>query len=376
MVVIDALDESGAETRRESILEALAAHGAKLPAGIRILLTSRPLVDIRKMLNATEHIHARSLDDINAELTIADIRLYVSYRSERLGNTFSDENFQHLATESGGVFEWARLACDFVFHSFNVVARRRLGDILSYAPGDGRTLLDEIYVTFLKELTRGQPDVLRVFRSVMRQILWLKKPLPISALDFMRTEFPQEEDRCSVGDVLDSMASLLSGTHETMTPVRPLHPSFYDFLLDEKRSGEFYICQNDIHRDLAVASLSVMKAGLRFNICGLETSYVANSEVLDLDKRVEENIPPYLLYACQFWAAHLQHVAFDEELAQLVGQFVTGKHILFWLEALGVSKLIGHAYLALSSAERWFQVRSCIISCYHVNDQLTGTDGV
>ena len=324
----------------------------------------------------TEHIFVRSLDDIATELTIADIRLYVSYRLKRLGNTFSDENLQHLATKSGGVFEWARLACDFVSHQFKVIAQQRLDDILSHTPGDGRTLLDELYVTFLKEFTRGSSDVLCMFHSVMQQILWLKKPLPIGALDFMRTRFPQEEDCYPVGDILNSMASLLSGINEASTPVCPLHTSFYDFLLDEKRGGEFYIPQGDVHRDLAVASLSVMKAGLRFNICGLETSYLANSEVLDLDKRVEENIPPDLLYACQFWATHLQDVAFDVELAQLMGQFVTGKHVLFWLEALGVSKLIGNAYWALRSAEKWFQVRSFIVSCYHVNDQLTGTDGV
>ena len=172
------------------------------------------------------------------------------------------------------------------------------------------------------------------------------------------------------------MVSLLSGANETSTPVRPLHASFYDFLLDKKRSGEFYIPQDDVHCDLSVASVSVMQAGLRFNICRLETSYVANSEVPNLNKRVEENIPSYLLYACQFWAAHLQGITFDIALAKLVGQFVTGKYILFWLEALGVSKLIGNAYWALRSAEEWLQVRSCIASCYHVNDQLTGTDGV
>ena len=171
VVVIDALDESGGETTRELVLEAFAAHGAKLPATIRILLTSRPLVDIQEMLNATEHIYARSLDDIDTELTIADIRLYVSYRLKRFGTTFSDENLQHLATKSDGVFEWARLACDFVSNRIKVIAQQRLDEILSHAPGNGRTLLDEIYVTFLKEFTRGQSDVLGMFRSVMRQIL-------------------------------------------------------------------------------------------------------------------------------------------------------------------------------------------------------------
>ncbi|KIM57759.1 hypothetical protein SCLCIDRAFT_129798 [Scleroderma citrinum Foug A] len=353
VVVIDALDESGAEHTRATVLRVLATYGGELSAYIRILLTSRPLVDIGDALDASPHIYSRSLDAVDTELTMRDIHLYVSTRLKSLRDTLSDEDFQQLTAKSGGVFEWARLACDFVSPRIGVVSKVRFHEIMSDAPGDGRTLLDEMYTTFLKDLFRG-PDERQVFRSVMRQILWLKEPLPISALDFMRDRFPQEDDRYPVRLILDFMASLLAGANEVSTPVRPLHPSFYDFLLDEERSGEFFIQQGDVHRDLAVASLSVMQAGLRFNICGLETSYISNLEVADLEKRAEENIPPHLLYSCQFWATHLQGAAFDSDLAQLVGRLVTGEQMLFWLEALGISKSIGRAFGALISAERWF----------------------
>ena len=357
MVVIDALDESGAESTRGLILELLSAGHGNFPGNLRILLTSRPLVDICKVLKTTPHIQARSLDD-DAESTIGDVQLYISDRLKKLGGTFADETPQQLATKSGGVFEWARLACDFVSHPVSVIAKKRLAQIQFHDPGDGRTLLDKMYTTFLEEITKGQSDVLVMFRSVMQQILWLKKPLSISALNFIRDRFPRVDDQYPVGEILNMMASLLCGTNELSTPVRPLHASFYDFLQDEKRSGEFVIREGDIHHDLAFASLSVMQTCLCFNICGLETSYVLNSEVVDLEKKVEESIPPYLLYGCQFWANHLsQSAGFDTELAQVVGQFVAGEKMLFWLEALGVSQLIREADKALVSAERWFQVR-------------------
>jgi len=354
VVVIDALDESGAERTRVTVLEVLAAYGTELPANLRILLTSRPLVDIGKALNTGPHVYARSLDAVGTELIMRDIHLYVSTRLKSLRDPFSDEDFQQLAAKSGGVFEWARLACDFMSPRGGVIPKDCFHQIMSHAPGDGRTLLDEMYTTFLKDLFRGS-DARRDFRSVMQQILWLKEPLPISALDFMRERFPQEDDRYPVGLILNFMAPLLAGASEVSTPVRPLHASFYDFLLDEKRSGEFFIQQGDAHRNLAVASLSVMQAGLHFNICKLETSYISNSEVADLEKRVEENIPPHLLYSCRFWATHLQGAAFDPDLAQLVRGLVTGE-MLFWLEALGVSKLIREACGALISAEGWLQV--------------------
>ncbi|KIM58626.1 hypothetical protein SCLCIDRAFT_1082138, partial [Scleroderma citrinum Foug A] len=354
VVVIDALDESGAEISRATVLRVLAAYGADLPANIRILLTSRPLVDIGEALNTSPHIYARSLDAIDTELTMRDIHLYASTRLKGLCDTFCNENFQRLAEKSGGVFEWARLACDFMSPRNGVIPKDRFHQIMSQAPGDGRTLLDEMYTTFLKDLFR-EPDDRREFRSVMRQILWLKDPLPISALDFMRDRFPWEDDRYPVGFILNFMASLLAGANEVSIPVRPLHASFYDFLLEEERSGEFFIRRGDAHRDLAVASLSVMRTGLRFNICNLETSYIPNLEVADLERRVEENIPPHLLYSCRFWATHLEGAAFDMDLAQLVRGLVTGEQMLFWLEALGIAKLIREAEWALISAERWLQ---------------------
>ena len=377
VVVIDALDESGGERTRATILEVLATYGGELPANIRILLTSRPLVDIEEALNISPHIYSRSLDAIDTELTVRDIQLYVSTRLKSLRNTFSDENFQQLAVKSSGVFEWARLACDFMSPRIGVIRKDHFHEIMSHAPGGGSTLLDEMYTTFLKDLFR-QSDDRREFHSVMRQILWLKEPLPISALDHMRDRFPREDDRYPVGIILNFMASLLAGANEVSIPVRPLHASFYDFLLEEKRSGEFFIQQGDAHHDLAVASLSVMQAGLHFNICKLETSYISNLEVADLEKTIEEHIPSHLLYSCQFWASHLHNVGFDPDLAQLVRGLVTGEQMLFWLEALGISKLIRKAELALILAEGWLQVSVFMygMGCHSNNTELAEKNGV
>ena len=375
VVVIDALDESGPENTRTAILEVLDTYGGELPANIRILLTSRPLLDIREVLNANQHsVITRSLDGDN-QSTIHDIHLYVSTRLKSLGDTFSDQDFQNLAAKSDGVFEWARLACDFVSPRNGRVPKEAFDEIMSHTAGSGRTLLDEMYTTFLKDLIRGSEERHVVFCSVMRQILWLKEPLPISALNSLHDEFPRSIDHYPVNFVLDFMASLLAGVTNESTPVRPLHGSFYDFLLDKKRSREFFIEQRDVHRDLAVASLSIMQAGLRFNICGLETSYLCNSEVVGLEKKVEENISLHLLYSCRFWATHLQDAKFDLELLQLVRRLVTGVQILFWLEALGVSKFIREAYWALTSTERWLQVRLFLEHGLSLNNKLAGTKG-
>ena len=78
------------------------------------------------------------------------------------------------------------------------------------------------------------------------------------------------------------------------------------------------------------------------------------------------------------WAAHLQAAGFDPELAQLVSGFVTGEKLLFWLEVLGVCKLIRKADQVLTVAEQWFQVRTFIVIgyVYYVIDKSTGENGV
>lgn len=369
VVIIDALDESGGVITREGILDILG-HGTELPATIRILLTSRPLMDIREAFHSKEHIRIRSLDDIDSDSTTRDITLYISTKLKTLSATFSDKAFGQLAAQSDGLFEWARLACDFLRPRIGVTPQERFRKIMSRA-GDGSNLLDEMYTTFLKDLIQGSMDVLDRFRSVMRQILSSKEPVPISVMDAMRRKFFQEDDHYPVGIVLNFMASFLAGTTDTSTPVRPLHASFYDFLVDKRRSGEFFIDTGNIHHDLALASIRVMRDGLRFNICGLASSYVRNSAVTDLEKKVQKNIPWHLMYSCRFWAIHLQDAVFDLDLGQHVKEFVTGEQVLFWLEVLGVSKFIGEAYGALTAAERWLQVSLvwCYPKCY-ANDVL------
>ncbi|KAL4061854.1 hypothetical protein V8B97DRAFT_586408 [Scleroderma yunnanense] len=342
VIIIDALDESGVATTREGILDIFATYGAELPANIRILLTSRPLADIREALCSKQHILSRSLDDVHPESATRDITLYISTKLKSLG-IFCDADFDQLAAKSGGLFEWARLACDDIRPRVGVAPKERFHKITSHA--------------------RGSPDVLSKFRSVMRQILWSKEPLTISAMDAMRREFSRKDDHYSVRIILNFMGSFLVGTTDTSTPVRPLHSSFYDFLLDQQRSGEFFLDQADVHYDLALSSLRVMQGSLRFNICSFPTSYLRNSDVVDLAKRIEENIPLHLLYSCRFWASHLQDVEYDYDLAHHLRAFVTEEQFLFWMETLGVSNFIGAAYRALISAEMWLEQNIKILWC-------------
>ncbi|KAG1814191.1 hypothetical protein EV424DRAFT_1541489 [Suillus variegatus] len=55
------------------------------------------------------------------------------------------------------------------------------------------------------------------------------------------------------------MGSLLSGTTNSCTLIRPLHASFHDFLTNKSFSGDFFVEVSKVARDLAFVSLRVME---------------------------------------------------------------------------------------------------------------------
>jgi hypothetical protein len=152
------------------------------------------------------------------------------------------------------------------------------------------------------------------------------------------------------------MGSLLSGTTNSSTPIRPLHASFRDFLTDQSHSGEFFVDLSKVQHGLAFASLQVIKHGLSFNICDLKSSYLPNSKDPGLRERVEKCISPHLSYACRFWPAHVQATDFDPELAKEIKSFFEHERLFFWLELLGLINALSGAVPVLPLIAKWLKV--------------------
>ncbi|KIN97417.1 hypothetical protein M404DRAFT_1006058 [Pisolithus tinctorius Marx 270] len=356
VVVIDALDESGTDASRSRILSLLASEeAAHLPANFRILLTSRLLPDIEEAFNDCQHVTVTSLDGVPLASAKRDIHLFVSNElcHRRFKDTIGPKEIDQITQKSDGLFQWAKLACEFIKRkSAGRTLRERFDDIIALRSGEGGTLLDKTYTTILESAVPPTNRIsLARFRSVMRQILTTLVPLPMSTLQVMRKNFPNEEDHYDVVVILEFMAPVLSGITDS-SPVRPLHASFPDFLTDRSRSGNYFIDTSGAY-DLAFASLQILCKELQFNICGLESSYFSNSEVPDLQQKIDKFITRHLSYSCQFWAQHLQTTTFDLDLAKLVAIIVGSEKILFWLETLSIIGELGKAVDALICTATW-----------------------
>jgi len=359
LLVIDALDESGDPQSRSHLLSILAHRAEELPSNIRILLTSRPEDDISQVLLSSIHVISKDMHDVSKSSINHDISTYISTQLAYVSNTLLDDSRLHLLVDqSEGLFQWAVVACEFIQGSNKFSSPMKRFDKLTN-PSTMHSLakLDTLYNTILQEVCAdNDEDDMQVFRSVMGQILALFEPLSLAALTTMRKYFPSGfADANDVHSVVKHMGSLLSGTTNHSIPIRPLHSSFHDYLTDPLRSRDFYIDTSLHSNNLAFSMLQIMKAELHFNICGLESSYLLNSDVPDITKRINQSISSVVSYSCQYWAAHVEATVFDSELANQVREFLNQK-FLFWLEVLSLIKSVWLAAHALSSIMKWITV--------------------
>ena len=201
----------------------------------------------------------------------------------------------------------------------------------------------------------------------MGQLIAAFEPLSIQSLIALRLHASMGDDFGPefVRGMLRRLSSLLSNVNSSdqNLPIVPLHTSFRDFLTNEEKSGDFYVDVRDSHRRLALSCLGLLE-DLKFNICNLESSYVANKDVDDLNSRVDKHIPPALLYACRFWAGHLEHIDFETDLFVQLGTFFE-KKFLFWLEVLSLTNDVGLASAACSALKVWLASSQGVSIIFH-----------
>jgi NACHT domain len=359
LVVIDALDESGDTTSRIGLHAFLAENLERLPSNFRVVITSRPEHAIVSALVRAPSVKIKYMNDTElAAETHGDI---FSFFQQRLPSNEFGGYLEALAVKAEGLFQWAAVASQLIldpparFGYSNETCIKHL--LEPSANRHGQDLLDGLYKDVLEGyFTDEESRVL--FRSVVGQLITSIEPLTIRSLILLRQHASYEKDSdAAVTGILSRLGSLLTNVNSSdiNLPIVPLHTSFRDFLTNEDKSRDFYVGVRDAHDQLAHSCLNLLLDpldGVKFNICKLETSYLANDDIEDLTTRVDENIPPALLYACRFWDDHLKHTDFKMDLFRKVETFFKEK-FLFWLEALSLTRIIGLAPSAFATLNMW-----------------------
>jgi hypothetical protein len=297
------------------------------------------------------------MDSIPSTLMQHDILHYITDELSREGFHYAKNNkhLRSLACKSGGLFEWARLACTFCTHHYAIGldVPRRIEYIISHHSDDHVPLLDQMYKLTLESLfSQRRPHLLSYeqcltwFRSVMALVLGTLEPLPLASLYSMERYLPSI-DASVLYSVVPPMGNikLLSRPTDPSMVIRPLHASFADFLTDKTRSGKFFVDTSHIDNELAFATLGIMEDDLGANLCRLSNSYLA-SPIMS----------PELSYSCRFWTDHLRNVPFNQNLADVVRAFFKHERLLFWFEALSLLKMSDTSVDSLLSVIQWVKV--------------------
>jgi hypothetical protein len=366
VVVIDALDECEDQDGAETIIDLLLAHAVDLP--IKFFITSRPESFIReKMLesNGSLLLNVIHLHDIEASIVESDIKKYLASALRRLSPPPTEAQLCQLARQSGKLFIYAATLVRYVSpRRVRVDSTSRLKGVLAITTGssqEGATgsmnkLYEELDALYRAVLDLAfnealEEEELEIMRDALQTVICAKEPMSLKALSDL---LGLKKDQISYS--LDPLYSVLHISADD-GPVMTLHASFSDFLLNRTRARRYHCDEVRRNKILAQKCFDVMKQDLRFNICKLETSFVADSDIPDLQERIKQSISPALFYACRFWGSHLQatQIPISENLHLMLCDFLSIRLIL-WMEVMSLTKSIAIAIWLLRQTRVWLQV--------------------
>ena len=380
VVVVDALDEIEA-TQLAKTAKILAQATAGLPHNAKVLISSRTENIISAAFNErhVKRIHLDTSDPSSAR----DVKLVLynglqaiveDYQLER-ATWPEDEILQALCDQAAGLFIWATTALAFLHVQIQRDGEECLDDVLIQLTAEGMKDIDMLYQGILQTAFQQQDDswAWEKFRRIVGTIVILREPLRLSALaELLDLQKPGTTKRIDLYRFVRRLRPVLMvGAEPTIdeNAVPRLHKSFFEFITSDRVHDHWRIIKSDAEKNLVLACFRVMKTGLHFNICQLETSHLRNVDVYDLDARVNKAILPHLSYACRFWAEHLRWTTCEVQILREVHDFMYIR-FLNWLEVLSLINQLNIATRVLSFVGKWTEV-SCYVARFYLIKALT-----
>ncbi|CAE6422775.1 unnamed protein product, partial [Rhizoctonia solani] len=358
VVVIDALDECENENSVGQILDILLSN-SNIP--IRFLISSRPEPEIyrRMMVQLGEDSGSRLvLHELETAKVKHDIETYL--RKELEGVPLTAEQFSGIVEKCGVLFIYASTAARYIKGGLTWSAHEERVDAIlglsTASPGSSYRAIDELYSTILR-IALQNPTLEESNRALLKTLLdvvvCVQEPITTSTLSGLLGLRSGQQ----VEGFLRSLNSVIQIAEKTGL-VTTLHASFPDFMLDSRRSGDLHCNPSANHQRLSQACFEAVQANnVQFNICGFESSYLMDSQVPDIDDRVEEAVSPKLSYACRYWEIHLELGDMNETIYHLLHDFLSSR-LLLWMEVLNVKKQLHIGVNILQRLESWSKTRA------------------
>lgn len=381
--VLDALDELKDTGAKSAILTVIAKFVARVAKFLLFIVTSRPEERITTLFKPSRRDSLGDtttpllLHDVPIEVVIEDIRRYVDYEFEdnigvlsiELGWPSDDEK-NSLAELSHGLFIHVVTAIKFILDRAYGNPKAQLSLLLNPQSKSStpQEFLRALYSTIVAaSYERASPDLLNTIRDVLGTVVLAREPVSPSSVSSL---LGISED--IVRNALTRLHSVLHVPTDSDQPIRIIHPTFPEFLLEPSNAIRFEGFQPQSppttlelqptmrHWHLFSRCIELMIGALKRDMGEIRYPAKFQSEVEDLKERVATAIEPHIRYACRFWGHHFRGGIEGAALPALplrFGDFVREK-LLYWLEACSLLDSLDKAILALDTARTICQV-SC-----------------
>ncbi|PVG04817.1 hypothetical protein CPB86DRAFT_721309, partial [Serendipita vermifera] len=252
VLVLDGLDECepSALTR---LFRVLLPQLGNLPH-LRLLLTSRPDNYIRESLQNIQ-VYRASLRR-NVESNRMDIWKFIVEKLESI--SIPQAKIDQLVDRSDGLFIWASTVCKLL-----LIYRGDRYQFLEEVLVRGPKQMDTLYQVALQQALpdRSVCENLKAYKQVLSVIVVAFEPLsPNTINNLLQIQ--------NAFEIVGDLQSVLD-CHHPEDPVRFLHPTFREFLLQSPEHNPYCIDEKMSHLSLAHACLGLMGDNLHWDICDL-----------------------------------------------------------------------------------------------------------
>ena len=360
--VVDALDECGNSQTRPDVLKALTDAAARAP-WLKIIITSRPEADIERFFTGLAGSSHSSYDLATDQKANDDLRTFARSQFDLVSSHW------HLPTPWPGESDFngaiSRANGLFIFIKTLVLALKQCEDpdesLKEALRGPTSSGLESLYGLY-SSILKAHSNIGGFWRMIVVIITAQYRPLCKESIARLTGVKPNV-----VETLVDALSSLLYRGEGTNGAIRVRHLSISDFFLSDR--CHYQVNLREAHAQQGISCLNMMMKELRFNICKLEDSRLANKDVKDLQSRIDENISDPLQYSSLYWSNHLcfSPDSRDREpraLGKLKG-FFEESYPLFWIEVLSIMGMVPIGAPCLRRVIAWLRVSIGHLSARH-----------
>jgi len=335
ILVIDALDNchpDGRELLLESILENISSINK-----FKVLITSRPISDIVDILSSSSLVRESDVqlfDITNPNL--ADVTMYVEETLPKL----STHQRKQIVDYSGGLFIVASTICSLV--RWNRRAAELLDKPIHAEKSKGLDHLylnmDMLYLQILKQAVMDQIGELAhaMMLSVLQIIIIVFQPVSINTI---KRFLPKDVEVAAFVEALGAL--LKDGAPDR--PIKVIHPTFREFLAEEARANGFLVSNVSSHAITAIGCLDELDRSLDHDIlrlCRPLHVAVRNTDVAELERKVERVTSAATRYASSYWTYHVAASLENPDVWLRAITFLSTK-LLNWVELMSWRESVG-----------------------------------